>query len=111
MNFCLTSSGASSTPLFPLLYAALKRNPLGMVIGTPVVGDVGLAYERATITYIASLPAYTGPDLGEPLNLDPSDDEGSKRQKPKPIKAVILFMAAQPRKSLPSSGTIANARE
>jgi hypothetical protein len=44
-------------------------------------------YKRVTITYIASLPRYTGPGMGEPVNLDLSDDEVSKRkEKTKPIK-------------------------
>ena len=46
------------------------------------------AYERVTISYIATFqidPAAL--DQGEPVNLDLSDDEVSKRpEKPKPIK-------------------------
>jgi hypothetical protein len=66
-------------------------------------------YERVTISYIASLEINAALGMGEPVNLDDEVSKGQENRNQQ--KRIFLFITASPRKSLGSSGTIANALE
>jgi hypothetical protein len=75
--------------IVPVAIRGAQKEPFrnGLWNGGGGVRWTTFLYERVTISYVAGMRVNTALGLGEPVDLDLSDDEVSKRlEKPKPIK-------------------------